>query len=54
MSKRLEDIGFYPFLTSGTAKTPLMRCELILTDACNFRCPYCRGLRDDLKRDHAP
>jgi len=53
MSKRLEDIGFYTLsdqrATSATAKTPLTRCELILTDACNFRCPYCRGLRDDLK-----
>lgn len=22
---------------------------MILTDACNFKCPYCRGLRSDLK-----
>jgi molybdenum cofactor biosynthesis enzyme MoaA len=23
--------------------SPLWRCELLLTDACNFNCPYCRG-----------
>ncbi len=53
MSKKLEEIGFYTLsdarATSASATSPLMRCELILTDACNFRCPYCRGLRDDLK-----
>lgn len=24
----------------------MWRCELIVTDRCNFRCPYCMGLRD--------
>lgn len=52
---RLEDIGFYT-LSDERAKTashtsPLQRCELILTDRCNFKCPYCRGVRDDLKGD---
>ena len=50
---RLEDIGFYTLsdqrAQTASEHTPLMRCELILTDACNFRCSYCRGLRDDLK-----
>jgi MoaA/NifB/PqqE/SkfB family radical SAM enzyme len=23
-----------------------MRCELLVTDACNFRCPYCRSRHD--------
>ena len=50
---KLEDIGFYT-LSDNRAKnasidSQLMRCELILTDACNFKCPYCRGLRKDLK-----
>lgn len=27
----------------------MWRCELILTDKCNFRCPYCRGLRFDCR-----
>lgn len=45
---KLEDIGFYT-LNDERAKTssfdsPLWRCELLLTDRCNFKCPYCRGL----------
>ena len=48
---KLEDIGFYT-LSDDRAKnvsinSPLWRCELILTDKCNFKCPYCRGMRDD-------
>lgn len=44
---RLEDIGFYTLsderaLNSSTG-SPLWRCELILTERCNFKCPYCRG-----------
>ena len=44
---KLEDIGFYT-LTDDRARyssvsSPLSRCELLLTDRCNFRCPYCRG-----------
>lgn len=46
--EKLEDIGFYT-LSDYRAKqaslhSPLWRCELILTDKCNFKCPYCRGL----------
>lgn len=49
----LERIGFYT-LEDKRAKhvnkhTPLWRCELILTDKCNFRCPYCRGIVDEHK-----
>ena len=44
---KLEDIGFYS-LNDNRAKnidlySDLQRCELILTDRCNFSCPYCRG-----------
>lgn len=50
---RLEDIGFYTLNDNrcqrASVDSELMRCELILTDACNFKCPYCRGLRSDLK-----
>ncbi len=50
---RLEDIGFYTLsdqrAATASPTSPLMRCELILTDACNFKCPYCRGLRKDLR-----
>jgi MoaA/NifB/PqqE/SkfB family radical SAM enzyme len=49
----LKEIGFYT-LSDDRAKnasetSPLWRGELILTDACNFRCPYCRGLPDVCK-----
>lgn len=44
---KLEDIGFYTLsdarAQTSSIKSPLWRCELILTDACNFRCTYCRG-----------
>jgi len=51
----LEDIGFYTLSDERCRRadhtTELMRCELILTDACNFKCPYCRGQRKDLKKN---
>jgi len=48
---KLEEIGFYT-LSDKRAKessptSNMKRCEVILTDACNFRCPYCRGIRKD-------
>lgn len=50
---KLEQIGFYTLsdkraLTSSDT-SPLWRCELILTDKCNFKCPYCRGLQSDIQ-----
>jgi len=55
MTKKLEDIGFYT-LEDGRAKntsisSPLWRCELLLTSRCNFKCPYCRGVKDDFSGD---
>jgi MoaA/NifB/PqqE/SkfB family radical SAM enzyme len=46
---RLEDIGFYT-LSDHRAKTssessPIQRAEILVTDRCNFKCPYCRGMR---------
>lgn len=44
---KLENIGFYTLsdqrVQEVSSESPLQRCELILTDACNFKCPYCRG-----------
>jgi len=44
----LEDIGFYTLteerVRTASHRTPLSRCELILTSKCNFRCPYCRSI----------
>lgn len=52
---RLEDIGFYSLCNARTenlsAISPMWRCEMILTERCNFKCPYCRGLRDDCLGD---
>ena len=51
---KLEDIGFYTLsdarCASATSTSRMMRGELILTSACNFHCPYCRGQRSDLKK----
>lgn len=49
----LKEIGFYTlsndrFKTSGV-NGPLWRCELILTDRCNFKCKYCRELRKECR-----
>ena len=52
---KLEDIGFYTLSDQramcSSHETDLERCEIILTDRCNFKCPYCRGLKEGLKGD---
>jgi len=53
--KYLDEIGFYT-LTDERAKNTsnksnMKRCELIITGKCNFKCPYCRGLRKDIKQE---
>jgi MoaA/NifB/PqqE/SkfB family radical SAM enzyme len=51
----LKSIGFYTLsderCLNVSALSPMQRCEMILTDKCNFKCPYCRGLRNDCKGD---
>jgi len=52
---KLENIGFYT-LSDNRAKTTsinsnLMRLEIILTDHCNLKCPYCRKLQKKLRGD---
>ena len=52
---KLEDIGFYT-LSDTRAKNSSMtsqmkRCEMIITEYCNFNCPYCRGLDDEIYGD---
>jgi len=50
---KLELIGFYTLSDDrakfASASSDLQRVEIIITDRCNFSCPYCRGLRDDCK-----
>jgi MoaA/NifB/PqqE/SkfB family radical SAM enzyme len=52
--RKLEDIGFYTMTNerakNSSEKTPLWRCELILTDKCNFKCPYCVPLSEDIRQ----
>lgn len=52
---KLEQIGFYTLCDERAMNvgpiSPMWRCEMILTDRCNFSCPYCRGLRKDCKGD---
>jgi len=52
---KLEDIGFYTLCDERTENlsptSPMWRCEMILTERCNFKCPYCRGLREDCQGD---
>lgn len=49
---KLEDIGFYTLsdfrARQASEHSPLWRCELILTGNCNFKCQYCRGLKNDI------
>ena len=51
----LEDIGFYTLsdyrVSHASFNSPLWRCEIILTENCNFKCSYCRGLREDCKEE---
>ena len=52
---KLEDIGFYTLSDKRcenlSSTSPMMFCEMILTDRCNFNCSYCQGLRDDCQGD---
>ena len=42
MTDKLENIGFYTLSDERAANTsdtsPMQRCEIILTDRCNFKC----------------
>ena len=48
----LNTIGFYTLSDERVANTSqtsqMRRCELIITEYCNFRCPYCRGLKAEI------
>lgn len=52
---KLEDIGFYTLSDDRAANSSdtsqMKRCEMIITEYCNFRCPYCRGLKDEIYED---
>jgi len=45
---KLKEIGFYTLedyrVRNVDEKSSMWRCEIIITEKCNFKCPYCRGL----------
>lgn len=49
---KLEKIGFYTLSNeraiNSSIKSQMKRCEMIITEYCNFNCPYCRGLKDEI------
>lgn len=53
--RALEQIGFYTLSNDrckeSSIDSPMMRTELLITDRCNFRCPYCRGMREECRGD---
>lgn len=53
--KDLKEIGFYTLSNERAKQTsvssPLWRCELLITNKCNFNCPYCRNLRSDIDKE---
>lgn len=48
----LKQIGFYTLSDDRVSKTSefsqMKRCEMIITEYCNFKCPYCRGLKSEI------
>ncbi len=48
----LKEIGFYTLsddrVKNSSLTSQMKRCEMIITEYCNFRCPYCRGLSDEI------
>lgn len=55
MTDKLKQIGFYTLCDdrarNASDTSPMWRCELIITDRCNFKCPYCRDINEDPKGD---
>ena len=48
----LKEIGFYSLyderVLNTSADSQMKRCEMIITEYCNFKCPYCRGLKNEI------
>lgn len=51
----LKEIGFYTLsnerVKNVSAQSQMKRCEMIITEYCNFKCPYCRGLKDEIQKE---
>lgn len=56
-SASLEKIGFYTLsderVRGASVDSQMMRGEIIITEYCNFSCPYCRGLKPEIFGDRA-
>ena len=55
---KLEDIGFYTLSDKRAREScptsRMMRCEMLITDKCNFSCPYCRGFSGNMTKGNIP
>lgn len=55
MVESLDKIGFYSMqderAKNASITSQMKRCEMIILEACNFKCPYCRGLKDSIYGD---
>jgi molybdenum cofactor biosynthesis enzyme MoaA len=55
VNEKLENIGFYTLSDERAANvsdvSQMKRCEMIITEYCNFKCPYCRGLKSEIYGD---
>jgi sulfatase maturation enzyme AslB (radical SAM superfamily) len=53
--EKLEDIGFYSLsderAKNASISSQMKRCEMIITEYCNFSCSYCRGLSAEIYGD---
>lgn len=53
--KNLNEIGFYTLsderAANSSINSQMKRCEMIITEYCNFHCSYCRGLKDEIYGD---
>lgn len=53
----IKNIGFYTLsderVKNTSSSSQMKRCEMIITEYCNFNCPYCRGLKDEIYGERA-
>ena len=49
---KLANIGFYTLedyrAMNVSSDSPMWRTEIIITEYCNFKCSYCRGLSSEI------
>lgn len=53
----LNEIGFHTLsdyrVKNASVNSPMYRGELLLTQKCNFNCPYCRSVGEDITTEQA-